>query len=146
MTTSPKGIALLKSLESCKLQSYQDSKGVWTIGYGHTTNVVEGMSCAQAEADIWLVQDLVETEGKVSRVVKVPLSQNQFDALVCFTFNVGHVGETMLKKLNFGDYSGAAGEFQRWIKSANKVVRGLENRRLREMELFEGKEDDKDVR
>ncbi|EIX7372518.1 lysozyme [Citrobacter freundii] len=144
MQTSEKGIALIKQFEGCKLTAYQDSVGVWTIGYGWTQPVDgklirSGMSIKQETAERLLKTGLVSYESDVSRLVKVALTQGQFDALVSFTYNLGARSlstSTLLRKLNAGDYSGAADEFLRWNKAGGKVLNGLTRRREAERALF----------
>ena len=144
MKTSDRGIALIKAHEGLRLQAYQDPVGVWTIGYGHTTaagppKVERGMKITDAGADAILRQDLAKFEGYVSSAVKVPLNQNEFDALVSFTFNLGPGNlrsSTLLKKLNAGDRAGAADEFLKWTKAGGKTLPGLVKRREAERALF----------
>ncbi|CAM7035717.1 lysozyme [Enterobacter hormaechei] len=144
MQTSDKGIALIKEFEGCKLTAYQDSVGVWTIGYGWTQPVDgkpirAGMTIKQETAERLLKTGLVSYEGDVSRLVKVGLTQEQFDALVSFTYNLGARSlstSTLLRKLNAGDYAGAADEFLRWNKAGGKVLNGLTRRREAERALF----------
>ncbi|HAJ6812167.1 lysozyme [Escherichia coli] len=147
MQTSDKGIALIKQFEGCKLTAYPDpgSGGApWTIGYGWTQSVDgkpvrPGMTIDQATADRLLKTGLVSYENDVSRLVKVKLSQGQFDALVSFTYNLGSRSlstSTLLSKLNAGDYAGAANEFPRWNKAGGKVLNGLTRRREAERALF----------
>ncbi|HHB9369304.1 TPA: lysozyme [Enterobacter roggenkampii] len=144
MQTSDKGIALLKEFEGCKLTAYQDSVGVWTIGYGWTQPVDgkpirAGMTIKQETAERLLKTGLVSYESDVSRLVKVGLTQWQFDALVSFTYNLGARSlstSTLLRKLNAGDYAGAADEFLRWNKAGGKVLNGLTRRREAERALF----------
>lgn len=144
MQTSDKGIALIKQFEGCKLTAYQDSVGVWTIGYGWTQPVDgkpirAGMTIKQETADRLLKTGLVSYESDVSRLVKVGLTQGQFDALVSFTYNLGARSlstSTLLRKLNSGDYAGAADEFLRWNKAGGKVLNGLTRRREAERALF----------
>ncbi|MGX8894001.1 lysozyme [Enterobacter cloacae] len=144
MQTSDKGIALLKEFEGCKLTAYQDSVGVWTIGYGWTQPVDgkpirAGMTINQETAERLLKTGLVSYESDVSRLVKVGLTQGQFDALVSFTYNLGARSlstSTLLRKLNAGDYAGAADEFLRWNKAGGKVLNGLSRRREAERALF----------
>ncbi|MNF24057.1 Lysozyme RrrD [compost metagenome] len=130
----------IKTAEGLRLTAYKDGGGVWTIGYGHTgADVREGLTIPLSEAERLLTRDLRVAENHVNGAVKVKLTQNQFDALVSFVYNVG--GEafrssTMLKKLNAGDYLGAADQFPRWNKDNGKVVDGLTNRRREERELF----------
>ena len=144
MQTSDKGIALLKEFEGCKLTAYQDSVGVWTIGYGWTQPVDgkpirAGMTIKQETAERLLKTGLVSYESDVSRLVKVGMTQGQFDALVSFTYNLGPRSlstSTLLRKLNAGDYAGAADEFLRWNKAGGKVLNGLTRRREAERALF----------
>ncbi|PUB51511.1 lysozyme [Enterobacter sp. OLF] len=144
MQISDKGIALIKQFEGCKLTAYQDSVGVWTIGYGWTQPVDGkpirvGMMIKQETAERLLKTGLVSCENDVSRLVKVGLTQGQFDALVSFTYNLGARSlstSTLLRKLNAGDYAGAADEFLRWNKAGGKVLNGLTRRREAERALF----------
>lgn len=144
MQTSDKGIALIKQFEGCKLTAYQDSVGAWTIGYGWTKPVDgkpirAGMTIKQETAERLLKTGLVSYESDVSRLVKVGLTQGQFDALVSFTYNLGARSlstSTLLRKLNAGDYAGAADEFLRWNKAGGKVLNGLTRRREAERALF----------
>lgn len=141
MKTSQKGIDLIKKFEGCRLEAYRCPAGVWTIGYGHTKGVQERMKITQAQAEEFLREDLRVYEQAVERCVKVPLSQNQFDALVSFCYNCG--GEalrtsTLLRLLNESKYSEAAGQFLRWNKAGGKVLAGLTRRREEERALFLG--------
>lgn len=144
MQTSDKGIALIKQFEGCKLTAYQDSVGVWTIGYGWTQPVDgkpirAGMTIKQETAERLLKTGLVRYESDVSRLVKVGLTQGQFDALVSFTYNLGARSlstSILLRKRNAGDYAGAADEFLRWNKAGGKVLNGLTRRREAERALF----------
>lgn len=139
MKTSPKGIALIKEYEGLRLGAYLCSAGVLTIGYGHTGGVKEGDLITEQKAEQLLQDDLKKFENGVLRLVRVPLTQNQFDALVSFAFNlgVGNLGKsTLLRLLNDRDYKGAAGQFIRWNKAAGKELAGLTRRRIAESELF----------
>lgn len=144
MQISNNGIALIKQFEGCRLTAYQDSVGVWTIGYGWTQPVDgkpirAGMTIKQDTAERLLKTGLVSYENDVARLVKVGLSQGQFDALVSFTYNLGARSlstSTLLQKLNAGDYAGAADEFLRWNKAGGKVLTGLTHRREAERALF----------
>ncbi|HHD2942115.1 TPA: lysozyme [Enterobacter kobei] len=144
MQTSDKGISLIKQFEGCKLTAYQDSVGVWTIGYGWTQpvdgkTIRAGMTIKQETAERLLKTGLVSYESDVSRLVKVGLTQGQFDALVSFTYNLGTRSlstSTLLRKLNAGDYAGAADEFLRWNRAGGKVLNGLTRRREAERALF----------
>ncbi len=134
------GLELIKQFEGLRLTAYQDSGGVWTIGYGHTgPDVRPGMTITRARAEQLLENDLREFERGVSRLVRVPLNSNQFSALVSFAFNVGLgnlQGSTLLRLLNRGDYAGAAAQFGRWVRVGSQVLAGLVRRRHAERQLF----------
>jgi len=140
---SQEGLELIKKFEGCKLKSYKCPAGVWTIGYGHTEDVKEGDIVSPQEADKLLRADVFKFEEYVADNVMVNLTQNQFDALVAWTFNLG-VGNlrnsTMLKKLNNADYTSVPFEMKRWNKAAGKTLDGLVRRRQAESLLFESKE------
>ncbi|AOR64849.1 lysozyme [Pectobacterium wasabiae] len=144
MQISANGINLIKQFESCELTAYQDVVGVWTIGYGWTQSVDgkpirRGMTIGAATADRLLKTGVVQYEQAVNQLVRVPVNQNQFDALVSFAYNLGIRSlstSTLLKKLNAGDYAGAADEFPRWNKAGGKVLTGLTRRREAERALF----------
>lgn len=134
------GLDLIKSFEGLSLKAYnQGGKDVPTIGYGHTRGVKMGDVITEHQAEEFLRQDVASAEHDVNRLVKVPLTQNQFDALVSFTFNLGGGNlstSTLLKKLNVGNYEGAAEEFPRWSFSRGVHLAGLERRRKAEQQLF----------
>lgn len=139
MKTSENGYRLIKQSEGLKTSAYRCPAGVWTIGYGHTGNVKEGDTCTQEQAEAWLQEDCLVAELTIGANVKVPLSQNRFDALVSFIFNLGSgnfVGSTLLKKLNVGDYAGAADEFGKWVNAGGQKLPGLIERRAAEKSLF----------
>lgn len=140
MNISEKGVDLIKSFEGLKLKAYKDSVGVLTIGYGSTgPHVTVGMTITESQAETLLKKDLGRFEKGVNDLVTVPLNQNQFDALVSFSFNLGLgnlKSSTLLRKLNSLDFTGAANEFPRWDKAGGKVLKGLTRRRLAEKELF----------
>lgn len=133
---------VVREFEGLRLEAYLDTGGVWTIGYGHTGEEVKrGLTIDLAQAETWLTEDLREAEGYVSKLVKVGLTQNQFDALVSFVYNIGGTAfgySTLLRKLNAGDHEGAANQLLRWNKDNGKVIGGLTNRRKKERELFLG--------
>ena len=140
MNYSSTGRALTEQSEGLRLTAYQDSVGVWTIGYGHTNGVHAGMTCTQEQADQWLQEDVQGAVYVVNSVVTAPLNQNQFDALVDFVFNLGSgnfQSSTLLKLLNQGDYQGASNEFPKWNHAGGVVVNGLTTRRLAEQKLFD---------
>jgi lysozyme len=146
MRTSPAGRAFIGRHEGLRLSAYRDAAGIWTIGYGHTAAAgppvpVAGLTITAAEADAILGRDLARFEAAVARLVTAALSQDEFDALVSFAFNVGEGAlgrSTLLKKLNAGDRAGAAVEFGRWNKAGGRVLAGLTRRRAEERAMFEG--------
>lgn len=135
-------IKLIKEFEGLSLTAYKDIVGVWTIGYGHTKTAVEGMRITAAGAEFLLRADLEWVEGVISNNVKVPLKQNEYDALASLIYNIGGPAfkrSTLLRLLNNGaDKVDVANEFLRWNKAGGKVVKGLTNRRERERQLFLG--------
>jgi lysozyme len=137
---SSAGLELTERFEGCELTAYQDSVGVWTIGYGHTgTDVHSGLTITEEQASILLAADVAWAATCVNKSVKTTINQNQFDALVDFVFNLGcaSLGQsTLLRLLNAGDFAGAAKEFLRWNKAGGKVVKGLTLRRQAETDLF----------
>ena len=141
LSTGAKGIALIKSFEGLSLNKYQDIVGKWTIGYGHLIlpDEVFNVALTEAQAEALLRRDLAVSEKGVNQYVIPPLTQNQFDALVSFTFNLG-VGNlknsTLLRVLNAQQYQNAADEFLRWDKAGGKQVAGLTRRRTAERALF----------
>jgi len=139
--TSENGVELIKSFEGRRLVAYQDSVGVWTIGYGHTKTAHEGRLIIKSTANRLLVEDISEFEKYVDTYVTVALTQNQFDALVSWTFNLGPGNlreSTLLKKLNQGLYDEVPTEIRRWNKAGGEVLEGLVRRRDAEAEMFEG--------
>ena len=134
------GIALIKKFEGCELEAYQCSAGVWTIGYGHTKDVVEGKIITQEQAEEMLIDELHEYENYINDYVTVALSQNQFDALVSWVYNLGPANlksSTLLKVLNSNDFEGVPAQIVRWNKANGKVLEGLTRRREAEAELFD---------
>jgi len=143
------GLALLKRWEGLRLSAYQDSGGIWTIGYGHTSNagppaVTKGLTITWEKAEEILANDLKKFEDSVRFLVKVPINSNQFDALVSLCYNIGAGAfsrSTVLKRLNEKDYNGAANAFLMWTKITRNdgtkiTLQGLVNRRLDERKLF----------
>ncbi len=145
MKISDKGLNLLKQFEGCSLKPYSDAVGVATIGYG-CTFYENGEKVQLSDAEITeeratelLKNVLKQFENDVAEVVKVDLTQSQFDALVCFAYNTGSNAlrnSTLLKKLNDGDTLGATCEFTRWHFANKKALKGLLRRRLAEAVLF----------
>ena len=140
MNYSKNGLALTEQFEGCRLTAYQDIKGILTVGYGHTgKDVTEGLTITQGQAEAFLSLDIYRAVNNVNALVTVPLTQNEFDALVDFNFNCGvnaFAGSTMLVLLNKGDYAGAAEEFAKWSHASGVVVAGLLRRRLAEKSEF----------
>jgi len=142
MKISKEGIALIKKFEGIELQAYQDSVGVWTIGYGHTKGVKEGDNISLKQAEAMLEEELVEYEGYINNMVELGLEQNQFDALVAWVYNLGPTNlreSTLLKVLNQGLFDEVPFEIKRWNKAGGQVLNGLVRRREAEALLFQGK-------
>jgi lysozyme len=131
---------LICGFEGCRLSAYLDQGGLVTIGVGHTGPEVHlGQTITQAEAEQLLSQDLSSAEDAVTRLVSVPLNDNQFGALVSFVFNVGagnFASSTLLKLLNAGLVNEAAEQFVRWDHVAGVSSLGLLRRRQAEQGLF----------
>jgi lysozyme len=139
MQYSENGLLLTEGAEGIRFVAYLDSRGVPTIGYGHTAGVKIGDICTQEQADEWLAQDVQTAVRDVNSLVIAPLTQGEFDALVDFVFNegIGHfAASTMLTLLNAGDYAGAANQFDRWDLAGGQVVAGLLRRRNAEVAEF----------
>lgn len=141
------GLQLIEQWEGLFLSAYHgaaDRPGLLTIGFGHTDaagppRVSSGMTITKKQADDILRSDFGQVEGAIERLVKVPLTDNQFAALVAFTFNVGQAAlanSTLLKKLNTGDYDSVPTELMKWTKANGKRVQGLANRRAAEAGLW----------
>ena len=147
MKISDTGIGLIKLSEGCILKPYLCSANVPTIGYGSTRYEdgrrisMQDPSISQEQAERLLRNDLERTVKGVSTFVTAKLKQCQFDALVSLAYNIGLEAfkrSTLLRKLNAGDYQGAASEFARWNRAGGRVVAGLSNRRERERLMFCG--------
>lgn len=142
MHISQKGITLIKMFEGLELETYICAGNVLSIGYGCTQGVEPGMKITEDTAISLLKSDLISFEDCINENVNVKLTQDQFDALACFTYNIGNWGfknSTLLKKLNKYDYKGASEELLRWTKAKGKVLKGLVRRRQAEQNLFLGK-------
>lgn len=152
MQLSQKGLELIKKFEGFRAKAYDDLnpnknitsmsqvEGTLTIGYGHTSGVKVGQTITKERAEQLLKQDTGWAQTTVNQMVKVKLTQNMFDALVSFVYNIGSTNfrkSDLLQYLNTGDYQKAANEFPRWNKSGGKVLQGLVNRRKEEKSLFE---------
>jgi lysozyme len=154
MKISDEGLALIKEFEGLRLKAYKCPAGVWTIGYGHTSNagaptVVPNMLISKETAEAVLRSDLAQFELGVERLMDVPLTQSQFDALVSFAYNVGLGSEnrnsppgltrsTLRKRINEGNYDAAPAEFMKWTRGGGKELPGLVRRRRAEVKLWRG--------
>ena len=140
MKISENGLELIKKFEGCKTTAYQDSVGVWTIGFGHTKGVEEGQTCSIEDAESMLADEMDEYEGYINNMVKVELQQHEFDALVAWVYNLGptNLGEsTMLKVLNGGQFDRVPDEMNRWTRAGGKILEGLVRRRQAESLMFQ---------
>lgn len=139
-------LALIRSFEGCELMPYRDSAGVPTVGFGHTKGVTMGMEpITRLQAERWLLDDVRLAEAAVRRLVTRPLSENQYGALVSWTFNLGELRlkhSTMLRRINSGAILEAADEMLKWTKARDPktgelvTLAGLKSRRLAERALF----------
>ena len=139
LSISVAGIAFIQSEEGTEYEAYLDSVHVPTICTGSTRNVFLGQHATLKECEERLVQDTTYAGKAVQRYVKVKLTQQQYDTLVSFVFNVGpgaFAKSTMLKRINEGQCYAAGAEFKRWNKAGGKVLKGLTNRRAREAALW----------
>lgn len=132
---------MIARLEGEVLHAYRDQAGVLTIGVGHVVKKGESFpgTITKEESRELLRKDVKIAEDAVNNSVKVSLTQDQFDALVSFTFNVGGGAlkkSTLLRLLNAGDYQGAADQFPKWRVAGGKVLQGLVNRRQAERQTF----------
>lgn len=142
MKISQNGINLIKKWEGFRSHAYLCPSGVWTCGYGTTRGVTANTIFDEKTAEKFLYQDITSFEVALNSLVKVPLTQNQYDALLSLMYNIG-VGafknSTLLKDLNARNYYLAGHEFSRWVYSGNNVLQGLVNRRKDEFSLFDKK-------
>ena len=139
MHISAEGLSLIKKFEGCELKAYRCAANVLTIGYGTIKNVTEGMEITQEEAETLLQEEMHEYEGYINDMVKVPLEQHQFDAMVSWVFNLGSgnlSSSTLLKKLNNSEYDEVPAQIRRWNKAGGKVLDGLIRRREAEAKMF----------
>lgn len=142
MITSEEGINFILTHEGCKLEAYPDPATggePWTIGVGHTGGVAPGDTCTEDEAREWLRRDVQTSERCVNASVKGNITQNAFDALTSFVFNLGcgALGKsTLLKLVNDGEDVKAADEFLKWTHANGRIMAGLVTRRRDERELF----------
>ena len=144
MHVSPSGVDLICNFEDLRLKAYDDGVGVWTIGFGTTKypngiRVKKGDTCTLDQAKAYMQNDLKSFEQTVNNTVKVPLNQNQFDALVSLAYNIGSTAfknSTLVRQLNEGNYKAAANQFNVWVNAGGKRMQGLVNRRAAERTLF----------
>lgn len=144
--TRVENLDFIKKHEGLRLKAYMPTKNdVWTIGYGHTKTARKGMRITKAEADVLLRQDIAWVRAAIKKYVKVPLTQNQYDAVASLIYNIGAGAfkrSTVCRRLNASDYGGAANAFLMWDKQRNRktgqleVLRGLTKRRQEERSLF----------
>jgi lysozyme len=139
-----KATALAKKFEGYHTTAYKCPAGVWTIGYGHTAGVVEGMTCTASEAELWLMEDLRAARDQAARLLgSTLLTEGEAAAVVDFVFNLGAGSfrrSTLLQKLLANDMDGASREFRKWIYSGGEVLPGLVRRRREEEQVFLGGE------
>lgn len=140
MKTNNSGIDLVRQFEGCELHAYKCPAGVLTIGYGHTgPDVVSGLVITQQRAVELLQGDLAKFEKAVAAALKVPVTANQFAAMVALAYNIGagaFAKSTLVKRLNAGKTQEAADQFLAWNKAGGKVLAGLTRRREAERALF----------
>jgi len=143
-TTNPAGIALIERFEGLQLEAYQDVAGIWTIGYGHTSDVCSGMTITAEQAQQFLQADLATAEDAVRQATAdAPANANQFSAMVSLCYNIGSGNfrsSTVLREHLRGDYQAAADAFLLWNKATIdgvlETVRGLTTRRTAERQLY----------
>lgn len=139
MKTSEQGIALIKKFEGFSPEPYRCPAGVMTIGYGHVVKKGDASHFTEEKAHDLLVADIAIFEAAIMRLVQVPLTQGQFDALASFTYNIGIQAfshSKLVNLLNNNDYNGASHQFDRWVYANGKKLAGLVHRRQAEKTLF----------
>ena len=144
MKLSQNGVNFIKSHEALRLKAYQDSKGVWTIGWGHTKNVRPGDVITREQAEQFIRDDFAWVERTLNTDLvtgrdKPLVTQNEFDALCSLVFNIGsdaYLDSTVRRKIKQGDKMAAARAFKMWVYSNHKFIQGLANRRADEVRLF----------
>ena len=140
MKISEDGLELIKKFEGCETSAYQDSVGVWTIGFGHTKGVEEGQTCSIEDAESMLTDEMDEYDGYINNMVKVDLQQHEFDSLVAWVYNLGPTNlneSTMLKVLNGGQFDRVPDEMNRWTRAGGEILEGLVRRRQAESLMFQ---------
>ena len=139
MKPSENALALARTFEGCRLAAYRDSAGTLTIGYGHTDGVQDGDTCTPEQAEFWLNSDMTAAGLWVSRYVTTELTQNQFDALSDWVFNLGAGNfeeSSLLRYVNARQFDAASEEFPKWFHAGGVVLPGLVSRRAAEQQLF----------
>ena len=147
MDMSPDGLKRLIEREGMRLKAYRDTGGVWTICVGHTSAagppmVRPGMTATVEECTAILRKDVAKVENCVETIIRVPMAQHEFDAMVSLAYNIGCSAfrrSSVARHLNAGNRARAAGSFLLWNKDNGRVVKGLTNRRRSEMDQFLGK-------
>ena len=143
MIISTAGVDLLTHFEGLRLEAYQDSVGVWTIGYGHTKGVTPSMKITESQANNLLKTELIEYQNYINEMVNISLDQCQFDALVCWVYNLGPTNlknSTLLTLLNQGVKFQIPEQIRRWNRAGGKVLKGLVRRREAEALMFAGRD------
>jgi len=143
MIISTAGVDLLTHFEGLRLEAYQDSVGVWTIGYGHTKGVTPSMKITESQANNLLKTELIEYQNYINEMVEVKLSQCQFDALVCWVYNLGPTNfksSTLLTLLNQEVKFQIPEQIRRWNRAGGKILKGLVRRREAEALMFAGRD------
>ena len=143
MIISTAGVDLLTHFEGLRLEAYQDSVGVWTIGYGHTKGVTPSMKITESQANNLLKTELIEYQNYINEMVNISLDQCQFDALVCWVYNLGPTNlknSTLLTLLNQGVKFQIPDQIRRWNRAGGKVLKGLVRRREAEALMFAGRD------
>ena len=143
MQIGEEGLALIKYFETLLLKAYLCPANVWTIGWGSTKGVYEGMEITEERAEELLKEDVEEAEDWVYKLVELTLNQHEFDALVSWTFNLGPTNlkaSTLLKRINFNDLGDVPYQMKRWVRAKGKVLKGLVRRRNAEALLWQGKD------
>ena len=141
MKTSQRGVAFIKAAEGFRAEKYLDAAGKETVGFGHMVRPSERFDSpvTEAEAEAILARDLDDAEADITRLVKVPLTQGQLDALVSFAFNLGadkiH-GSTVLRIVNERNHLYVPAELMRWIHVGGRPLKGLALRRLGEATMY----------
>lgn len=145
MTFSPAAVKLIKEFESLRLEAYLCPAGVWTIGWGHTLGVREGLRITEDLAEEFLRRDVTQVDAGLSQVIRAPLTQGQHDALVSLCFNLRggaqrlpSIAPKLVAKIATGDYAGAADELLDIDRANGEVLPGLVRRRAAERALFVG--------